>query len=76
MNSNDSARGDEPEASILPGPVVAHELVFGRECTSGYLLEREARHEAPVDACADRVDASSTQPPSLEQRKPLGSIRV
>lgn len=76
MNTNDSARSGDPDHSTLPDPVAAHELAFGRECTSGYLLEQEARHVAPVEACAEQLHASWTQHVSLEQHKPTHSIRI
>lgn len=59
----------------MPDELAAHELAFGRESTSGYVLEQEARHTSVADACAEQVTAAKS-PDSLEQHKPNRSIRV
>jgi len=75
MDIDDASNGGDLPAS-LPNPVVAHELTFGRECTSGYLLEQEARHAAVVEACARQLDATPPQHVPLEQRKSKDPIRI
>ncbi|WP_423981562.1 hypothetical protein [Ilumatobacter sp.] len=60
----------------MPDLFATHELVFGRESTTGYLLEQEARHAPLIDACAERVSTAQSSSESLEQHKPEQSLRV
>ncbi|WP_040496068.1 hypothetical protein [Ilumatobacter nonamiensis] len=74
MNETDSSVGEPGDEPNLPDPVAEHELLFGRECTSGYLMEHGERDDALAEATAERV--SSTPPGHHEQDKPGDSLRV
>lgn len=69
-----SSPSGEPQAR--PDPVLAHELMFGREFTSGYLLEHGERSDETLEACAETVMASRSPSSPPEQLKPSNSLRV
>ena len=75
MGMTDSTT-EPAEGSNISNPVAAHELVFGRESTAGYLQEQAAQTDGATDACDERVTSATSPSKPLEQRKPPGSLRV
>jgi len=65
---------DPPVA--LPEPVTEHEVLFGREHTSGYLMAEAVDRDDVVEGCAERTAEEKPQAPSQEQQKPVRSIRL
>lgn len=61
----------------FPGdPVTVHELMFGRESTTGYLVEQGEECADVVEACADRVARTPFRRVPEEQSKPGDPLRV
>lgn len=76
MSKKNSSSGEPSDGRDVPASVSDHELLFGREWTSGYLTEHGEDGAAVVEACAERVTASTTPSTPLEQRKPSKPLRV